>query len=320
MQRRTFVGWLVAALVLTHARSAVPSDDPRLLRLFLTDGTALTSYGEPARIGDRVIFSMPTAVAPNPPLHLVNLPADRVDWDRTNRYAETVHAARYAAAHGEFDYAALTNRMTLALGELVIAENARKMLVAWPRDHYNYRLAEVRQMLSLLDEAIADLRAIVGDGRFDLSLTAFTDPPSVATEQLGAPPTPKDAIEQIVYTVKIADSAAERTALLETALGSLNRDAAVLPPASLETIKSIVLEILSKTRAVTPPDEFQSAHALLVSAAQLARNAAQIREEAALAVDVARAWNASSASAGALMLSARARTDMQTLLRSPQLR
>ena len=53
---------------------------------------------------------------------------------------------------------------------------------------------------------------------------------------------------------------------------------------------------------------------------QLAGNAGQIRREATLAEDIARAWDASSAAAGALMLGARARTDMQSLLRPPQLR
>ena len=48
-----------------------------------------------ARVGDRVIFSMPTAATPNPPLHLVNLPLARVDWDRTTRYAATARASHY---------------------------------------------------------------------------------------------------------------------------------------------------------------------------------------------------------------------------------
>ena len=73
-------------------------------------------------------------------------------------------------------------------------------------------------------------------------------------------------------------------------------------------------------RTIVPPEEFRQAHALLVSAVQLAGNAAQIRHEATLADDIARAWDASSAAAGALMLGARARDDMQNLLRPPQLR
>jgi hypothetical protein len=52
---------------------------------------------------------------------------------------------------------------------------------------------------------------------------------------------------------------------------------------------------------------------------QLAGNAAQIRREAALAGDMARAWDASSAAAGALMLGAKARTDILAALRLPQL-
>jgi hypothetical protein len=45
--------------------SAVP--DATLLRLFLTDGTSVVSYGEFARIEDRVIFSMPAGGAPSEP-------------------------------------------------------------------------------------------------------------------------------------------------------------------------------------------------------------------------------------------------------------
>jgi hypothetical protein len=57
----------------------------------------------------------------------------------------------------------------------------------------------------------------------------------------------------------------------------------------------------------------------MVSAAQMAANAVMVRREAALANDMARAWNASSAAAGALMLGARAREDILTKLRPPQL-
>jgi len=57
-----------------------------------------------------------------------------------------------------------------------------------------------------------------------------------------------------------------------------------------------------------------------VSAVQMAASAANTRLEATLANDVNRAWNASSAAAGALMLGARARVDIQTVLRTPQLR
>jgi hypothetical protein len=454
------MGWWLAALLLVCARTAGAAD-ATLFRVFFTDGATLVSYGEPARIGDRIVFSMPVGALPNPPLHLVNLPAATVDWERTNAYAESARAAHYLATRAEFDYAALSNRVAQALDDLThtqdinrrleIAENARRVLAAWPRNHHYYRVNEVRQMLSLLDEAIADLRAATGDGRFDLSLTAFTDPPP-QTEQLAEAPTAQERIEFLLTAARIADVPAERTAILQAALTGLDRSAADLPAewtstvrsaaaaeleaelrldrayrdlttrimgladrraraadvrgltrlvadvestdrslggkrpdavysllaaledrldaarrlrlardrwalrlpeyrkyhaavrqpldlferfeesledikllagssaASLASLQEAVSEIVRRAETVVPPDEFRAAHALLVSAAQLAGNAARIRREATMAGDIARAWDASSAAAGALMLVARARTDMQTLLEPPQLR
>jgi hypothetical protein len=91
-------------------------------------------------------------------------------------------------------------------------------------------------------------------------------------------------------------------------------------PAALRFIERTAANMLKLATAIVPPQELGAAHALLVSAAQLSTNAAQIRREAALAGDMARAWNASSAAAGALMLAGRARTDMQAIVRPPQLR
>ena len=176
------------ALVLPGRARAQAPDNVTLLRVFLNDGTSLVSYGEPARVDDRVIFSMPTETTPNPPLHLINLPIDRVDWDRTNRYASAARLSHYVRTKAEDDYAALSNQVATTLNQvahtpdpaqrLAIVEEARRTLADWPENHYGYRKAEVRQMLGLLDEAIADLRAARGNGRFDLTLTAFADPPT----------------------------------------------------------------------------------------------------------------------------------------------
>jgi hypothetical protein len=460
MNSRTVAGWL-AAMLLACCSPAVAADDVTLLRVFLTDGSALVSYGEPARIGDRVVFSMPTAATPDPPLHLVDMAAERVDWERTNRYSEAARAAHYISTQAEAEYADLSIRMTQALNQLTetedatrrlaIAENARKMLAAWPQAHYNYRLTEVQQMLLLLDEAIADLRAAAGDGRFDLSLAAFAEPPPAADPLVPAP-TPKETIEQVLIAARIADTPAERTALLETALTALDRDAAALPsewlaatraatklqveterrvdrsyqlltariigqadrqaraanvsglvrlvdrvrlddselgsqrpevvaaivaavearldaarrlqlardrwalrapefrqyraaikspldsfarlepslqqikslagssPSSLLSLELSVAQILREARRIKPPVELRAAHALFVSAVQLAGNAGEIRLEAARAEDMTRAWNASSAAAGALMIGARARADLLDLMRPPKLR
>src|SRR3954470_19072762 len=108
MLKRTFAAAFLAAAVsipMRAAAEAAPLDDEAtLLRVFLTDGTSLVSYGEPARVADRVIFSMPASTTPNPPLHLVNLPVERVDWDRTSRYAETARATHYIQTQAETDY------------------------------------------------------------------------------------------------------------------------------------------------------------------------------------------------------------------------
>src|SRR5690242_12163893 len=99
MKFRTLAGALAAACLLMPAHAA--ADDAPLLRVFLKDGSALVSYGEFARVGDRVVFSMPVDTAADPSLHLVNLAADRVDWDRTNRYADSARASQYLATRAE---------------------------------------------------------------------------------------------------------------------------------------------------------------------------------------------------------------------------
>src|SRR5438093_393092 len=403
---------------------------------------------------------MPTASTANPPLQLVNIPSARVDWDRTNRYAETARAARYAATRAEDDYVVLSNAVARALSEvtfaaepvrrLTIAESARKMLAEWPPAHYNYRHADVRQMLSMLDEAIADLRASAGANRFELSLVALSDSAS-APEPLLPPPSPMEAIEQLLSASRLSPSADDRQSLLQAALVSIDRDASLLPsewaiatrvrirasideetttdrlyqvmtrqlvelatvrarqadirglqrvldslrqrdvafgqkrpdavmnarmeieaqldaarrlrlardrwalraallreygdamgaplgifrslrepladikelagstPATLAFVQRQVQQALRLIEEIVPPEECRTPHALLVSAAHLADNAAKIRREAALSGEIARAWDASSAAAGALMLTARATTEIKTSLRPPQL-
>ena len=76
---------------------------------------------------------------------------------------------------------------------------------------------------------------------------------------------------------------------------------------SKEGIMHICMTYLNKGDKVLVPDPGYPTYR---SAVQLAANAAKIRREAALTGNIARAWDASSAAAGALMLSARARTDL----------
>jgi hypothetical protein len=429
--------------------------------VFLKDGTTLVSYGELARVADRVVFSMPTAAsADNPQLHLVDISSDRVDWERTLNYAESARATRYIETRAGSDYAALTTGVARALNDvaltsdpawrLVIVERARKALADWPPRHYNYKQADVRQMLGMLDEAIADLRAATGAQHFDLSLVATVDAPPLL-EPLLPPPTEQETIEQTLAAASLTDSPAERTSLLVVAVASIDRDAAYLPvewaaetkasatsaiareveidrvyrhletrimrlaeertraadvrgvqrllvevkasdealggyrpdavnsilaaveerldaarrlrlerdrwalrlpelrayrqsmtdsvqkltrlhvpledikgltgsgPDALGSILKVAAGIMTVATGIHPPDELRDLHSLLMSATHLAQTAAKLRREAALTGDMARAWDASSAAAGALMLSDRVRVEMQSAFRLPQL-
>ena len=88
-------------------------------------------------------------------------------------------------------------------------------------------------------------------------------------------------------------------------------------PAALSAIENASAQILRAVSLVLAPEDLRAAHALLVSAAQLADSAARIRREAVLSTDLARAWDASSAAAGSLMLAARARGEIETMLKPP---
>jgi hypothetical protein len=464
MHSRTWAAVVLAAaaVISIPSAAAAAADEATLLRVFLTDGTSLVSYGEPAKVNDRVVFSMPTAITPNPPLQLVNLPASLVDWDRTSRYAATARASHYIQTQAENDYASLSNDVASTLNEvsstaepsqrLAIVQRARQTLADWPQTHFNYRAAEVRQMLGMLDDAIADLQASRSPGRFALTLSAFSDPPTIVEPLLPPPLTPREAIEQVLTAARTVDMSADRTSLLATAVAAIDLNKSSLPPAwaaaarveataeiakevrldrsyrtltaqmmtlasrraraadvrglervvrainqrdaalgakrpdavqsliaaveakldaarqlqlardryalrapalmeyrvamqipiglfaqlraPLESVKALsgsapstltsvqrtVARILALAAAIAPPEELASAHALLISAVQLAGNAVEIRREATMASNMARAWDASSAAAGALMLGARARSDIQALLKRPQLR
>src|SRR5437773_12043575 len=67
MQRRQLGLAVAIAAAITIAIGArvfaqsAPVDDAILLRVFLSDGRSLVSYGEPARVAGRVVFSMPSS-------------------------------------------------------------------------------------------------------------------------------------------------------------------------------------------------------------------------------------------------------------------
>jgi len=223
------IRYLVIAAVVTFALPGASraETDATLLRLFLSDGTPLVSYGEFARLEDRVIFSMPVGgTAEQPRLHVVTIPAGVIDWERTGRYAASARYQRYASTRGEEDFARLSSDVARVLNEvaltiephkaLQIAEQARQTLANWPQQHYGYRQRDVREIVGLLDEAISDLRAAAGIGAFDLSFVAMAA--DVPLEPVLGMPAPREMVSQLLAVAKLAERSQERVALLQSAL------------------------------------------------------------------------------------------------------
>ena len=93
----------LAALAWLACTAPAFAESVRLFRVFLNDGTAIVSYGEYARVGDRLVFSMPigavdASAAGDPSLHVVNLPVSSVNLTATEKYAES---ARHTPLPGE---------------------------------------------------------------------------------------------------------------------------------------------------------------------------------------------------------------------------
>lgn len=238
-QRRQTAVLFLIALHLPVAAAAQSPASRVLFRVFLSDGRALASYGEWARVDDRVIFSIPTQLTTDPvELHLVNIPSGRVDWVRTELYAESVRAVAYAESRGEADFATFSLEIAQALNEvariadpgarLATAERARQSLVEWPASHYGYRIAEVRRALEVLDEIISQLRVTVGQTRFDLALSA---PLAVPPPPPLPPPSDAELIEQLADAASLAGSPAERVSLLQSVVRLLDRAVGLLPEA-----------------------------------------------------------------------------------------
>ena len=201
--------------------------DPTLFRIFLKDGTALASYGEFARVGDRVVFTMP----------LGEIASSSRRWARARSTGRgpmaiptAVRAGHYAATQGESDYAMMSTRIARALTEIAQgtnpndqlrqAQEARHELAEWPSRHFGYKADEIRETLGVLDEVIAGLRAKASGTRFDISLVAGSVPPPAVP--LLAKPSLQDSIAQVLRLATLADSPAERVELLRSADAALD--------------------------------------------------------------------------------------------------
>ena len=245
------VFWLLASGA--SAQTTAP-----LYRVFLADGSALASFGEWARVEDRLVFSMPLAPGAGPgDLHLVSLPVQRVDLAKTERYADSVRAKHYAATRGEVDFAQLSSTVAQTLNQiaslpdprerLAAAEQARRALADWPVRHYNYRATEVREIIGVLDEVISGLRASAGLGAFDLSFSTNTIAPPA--EPLLAAPTHEDVVQQLMTASTLVDSPAEKVSLLQSVVALIDRAVDYLPATVAAAIRSRALsEITDEQR------------------------------------------------------------------------
>jgi hypothetical protein len=253
---RLAVLFTLFAAAVGHAQTT-----PHLYRVFLTDGSALASFGEWARVDDRVVFSMPMAAGAGPgDLHLVSLPVNRVDLARTEQYADAVRAANYAATRGEADFAHLSTTVAHTLNQVALiqdprqrlatAEQARRELADWPAQHFNYRSTEVREIVGVLDEVISGLRASAGQKGFEIALSANTEAPP-PTPLLPAP-TQEQVAQDLMTAARLVESPAERVSLLQSVVALIDRAVGSLPEAIAAAFKTTALgEIAEEHRLDT---------------------------------------------------------------------
>jgi hypothetical protein len=236
----------ISAVMIAVAATTAHAADATLFRLFLKDGSTVVSFGEYSRVGDRVVFSMPVGgPADQPRLHVVTLPASVIDWSRTDRYADSARYYHYASTRGEADFVRLTNDVARVLNEIALttdrsralayAEEARLVLVEWPREHYGYRQKDVREIVTLLDESISDLRAALGITSFDLAFVA--SPADVALEQMLPAPAAREQLDQIFRTASLVERPADRVALLQSALLLLAEAGNTVPAADADLFR-----------------------------------------------------------------------------------
>ena len=236
---------LAASAWLAFAAPAF-AESVTLFRVFLNDGTAVVSYGEYARVGDRLVFSMPIGAVDSssgdPSLHVVNLPLSAVNWTATEKYAESARHTHYMANSAESDYAALAGDVAATLNAIVLAKDARarlnmavdarRRLAMWPKHHYGYRADDVRQMLGMLDEAISGLRVAAGESSFAIEMVATTTPrdPRDDVPMLEAP-SAAETITHAIAAAKATDIAVDRVSILRGVIAAIDNPRNAAPAA-----------------------------------------------------------------------------------------
>jgi len=243
------VAVMVGCLCLAALGRPVFASDATLFRLFLLDGSVLVSYGEFARVDDRVVFSMPVGSrSEEPRLQVASVRAALVDWPRTERYSASARYQRYAQTRGEEDFRVLSNEVALALNDvalssnrqqaLALAEKVRRDVAEWPQSHYGYRANDIREIVAVLDEAVSSLRASTGSGAaFELALVATSEAPPL--EPVLAMPTPREQFDSIMHLANMSTSS-DRVALLQAAMGLVSGSRAIIVGSEASGLKRAV--------------------------------------------------------------------------------
>ena len=157
-------GGCLAGCALTDVGRLVAPTTQSCSACFSRTGRRWSATGV-AHVGDRVVFSMPTAATPNPPLQLVNIPDMRVDWDaptatQTRRgeplCCDTGGSRLCGAQRCPVQGLDRCLRSADPAKRLSLVENARGRSPNGRRTIPTTRQADVQQMVSMLDEAIAD--------------------------------------------------------------------------------------------------------------------------------------------------------------------
>jgi len=197
-----------------------------VFRIFLTDGRILNSYGECATLPEELVCVVRLGGGGVAESHdVLTVPLTLVDEVRTREYARALRAAQYGATRGEREYSEMTTDLTRVMAEvevttdrdrrLGIALMARQRLASWSAEHFDFKAADTRQLVAMLDEVIAELRIAAGDTKFSLDMVANLTPAD-PQPLLPAPALP-ESLETALSAAEVTPIAAERMSLLRSA-------------------------------------------------------------------------------------------------------
>jgi hypothetical protein len=106
--------------------------------------------------------------------------------------------------------------------QVALAEEARRRLTAWPREHFHYRSGDVQKLVGLLGDLVNELKAAGGQPAFALELSA--GPPAPMREAVLPAPGLRESIELALLAATRTDLSEDRVALLRVASSVVGGD------------------------------------------------------------------------------------------------